>query len=137
MTEELHRAVGRIEGRLDTIIELLKDRNAFDDEASVDKRVAAGGPQSETFPGIFPLRETSFFELGAVRVSIHAWYSGAAEAAVVAVLVKHCPPFLLVICSSAISAAHPEYRAPAFRAWPPVLPRSRRSPRLPKNSAAV
>jgi hypothetical protein len=30
-TAEMHRAIGRIEGRLDTIIELLKDRNARDD----------------------------------------------------------------------------------------------------------
>jgi len=68
MSEDLHRAVGRIEGRLDTIIDLLKDRNARDDanKAIVEKRVAAVEKRQ-------------------------AWYSGAAAAvgAVVAVLVKH------------------------------------------------
>lgn len=68
MTEELHRAVGRIEGKLDTVIESLATRNARDDahDAVVDKRV------------------------GAVEKK-QAWYSGAAAAvgAIVAVLVKH------------------------------------------------
>jgi hypothetical protein len=68
MSEELHRSIGRIEGRLDAIIELLKDRNTRDDDhkANVDKRVAAVERRQ-------------------------AWYSGAAAAvgAVVAVLVKH------------------------------------------------
>ena len=67
-TAEMHRAIGRIEGRLDTIIELLKDRNTRDDanKAHVDQRVAAVEKKQ-------------------------AWYSGAAAAvgAVVAVLVKH------------------------------------------------
>jgi hypothetical protein len=64
----LHRAVGRIEGKLETIIELLKDRNSRDDadKANVDRRVAAVEKRQ-------------------------AWYSGPAAAvgAVVAVLVKH------------------------------------------------
>jgi hypothetical protein len=68
MTEELHRAVGRIEGKLDTVIESLAARNARDDahDASVNKRLTAVEKKQ-------------------------AWYSGAAAAvgAIVAVLTKH------------------------------------------------
>jgi hypothetical protein len=68
MTEELHRAIGRIEGKLDGIAESLAARSARDDvhDASVNKRVAAVEKKQ-------------------------AWYSGAAAAvgAIVAVLVKH------------------------------------------------
>jgi hypothetical protein len=68
MTEELHRAIGRIEGQLERIIEGLGVRNARDDahDAAVDKRVTAVERKQ-------------------------AWYSGAAAAvgAIAAVLVKH------------------------------------------------
>ena len=68
MTEELHRAVGRIEGQLATVIEMLGTRNARDDahDERVNKRVASVERKQ-------------------------AWYSGAAAAvgAIVAVLVKH------------------------------------------------
>jgi hypothetical protein len=71
MTEELHRAVGRMEGKIDglagkvdDIADLLAARDAR--EKDIDKRV------------------------GAVEKK-QAWYSGAAAAvgAIVAVLVKH------------------------------------------------
>jgi hypothetical protein len=39
MTEELHRAVGRMEGKIDGIVEMLTARNARDER--VDKRVSA------------------------------------------------------------------------------------------------
>jgi hypothetical protein len=68
MTDNLHRAVGRIEGQLERIIDLLGARNARDDahDAGVDKRVTAVEKKQ-------------------------AWYSGAAAAvgAIVAVLTKH------------------------------------------------
>jgi hypothetical protein len=43
MTEELHRAVGRIEGQLAIVVEMLGTRNARDDarDERVNKRVAA------------------------------------------------------------------------------------------------
>lgn len=64
MTKELHRAVGRVEGKIDGIVEMLAARNARDE--SVDKRVTAVERKQ-------------------------AWYSGAAAAvgALVAVFVKH------------------------------------------------
>jgi hypothetical protein len=68
MTEELHRAVGRIEGQLATVIDMLGTRNARDEahDERVNKRVAA------------------------VEKKL-AWYSGAAATvgAVVAYFVKH------------------------------------------------
>jgi hypothetical protein len=71
MTEELHRAVGRMEGKIDglagkvdDIADLLATRDAH--EKDIDKRVAAVEKKQ-------------------------AWYSGAAAAvgAIVAVLTKH------------------------------------------------
>ena len=68
MTEELHRAVGRIEGQLATVIDMLGTRNARDEAHNerVNKRVAAVEKKQ-------------------------AWYSGAAATvgALVAYLVKH------------------------------------------------
>jgi len=67
-SEELHRAVGRIEGQLERILEALGARNTRDEthDARVDKRLTAVERKQ-------------------------AWYSGAAAAvgAIVAVLVKH------------------------------------------------
>jgi hypothetical protein len=66
--QELHRALGRIEGQLATVIEMVGTRNARDDarDERVNKRVAA------------------------VEKKL-AWYSGAAATvgAVVAYFVKH------------------------------------------------
>jgi hypothetical protein len=64
MSEELHRAVGRIEGKIDGIVETLAVRNARD--ARVNKRVA-----------------------GLERRQ--AWYSGAAAAVgvIAAYVFKH------------------------------------------------
>jgi hypothetical protein len=68
MTDNLHRAVGRLEGQLERIIDLLGARNARDDahDASVDKRVS-------------------------VVERNQAWYSGAAAAvgAIAAYVFKH------------------------------------------------
>jgi hypothetical protein len=64
MTEELHRAVGRMEGKIDGIVEMLTARNVRDE--SVDKRVS-------------------------VVERNQAWYSGAAAAvgAIAAYVFKH------------------------------------------------
>jgi hypothetical protein len=68
MSEELHRAVGRIEGQLERILEALGARSARDEahDARVDKRLTAVERKQ-------------------------AWYSGAAAAvgAIVAVLIRH------------------------------------------------